>query len=145
MKRRVGRVRSRYDAVHGSVLVAVQLLGGATVFAVVQAAVTTLVNQMPALFVFSLIWTAGASTTLDGRRVFDLFLRQHMADKAHPFPFPAAGTVYDYQFDKKEVRLVNYPPLHHPSIRRDTRTHIHAHAFRHTHSHTFTHVALGWI
>ncbi len=72
-----------------------------------QAAVTTLVNQLPALFVFSLVWTAGASTTDAGRRAFDDFLRTLMTSLHHPFLFPATGTVYDYQFDKKDVSAVS--------------------------------------
>jgi hypothetical protein len=68
-----------------------------------QAFITTLVSHLPALFVFALTWAAGASTDDSGRPLFDAFLRGLMADKGHAFPFPATGTVYDFQFDRKEA------------------------------------------
>jgi hypothetical protein len=71
-----------------------------------QAAVSLLATQLPALFVFALVWSVGATTDENGRQKFDVFLRDLLAASSHPAPFPAALTVYDYSFDRKEVKVV---------------------------------------
>ncbi|XP_033102995.1 dynein heavy chain 12, axonemal-like isoform X1 [Anneissia japonica] len=64
-------------------------------------------------FLFSLVWSVGATSDAPGREKFDSFLRELMSGKAeeHPFPaelggkievpFPPDGLVYDYMFEYK--------------------------------------------
>ncbi|KAF5403840.1 Dynein heavy chain axonemal [Paragonimus heterotremus] len=50
-------------------------------------------------FIFSLIWSFGATCTNEGRVKFDAYLRQKMKELKSILPFPDEGTVYDYRFD----------------------------------------------
>jgi dynein heavy chain len=52
-----------------------------------------------ALFVFSLVWSIGCTTILEGRERFDRKVRELMG-RDHKFKFPGEGLVYDYHFDK---------------------------------------------
>ncbi|TGZ66131.1 hypothetical protein CRM22_005485 [Opisthorchis felineus] len=50
-------------------------------------------------FIFSLIWSFGATCTNEGRIKFDEYLRRKMRELKSITPFPEEGTVYDYRFD----------------------------------------------
>ncbi|KAG3225312.1 Dynein heavy chain 1, axonemal [Phytophthora cactorum] len=50
-------------------------------------------------FLFSLIWSVGATGNDAGRDRFDAYLRQEMIGNNVKKPLPAAGQVYDYSFD----------------------------------------------
>ena len=66
--------------------------------------VKQLLTHLPALFIFSLVWSVGATANLEGRRRFNAILRQEMAAHSFPFPFPEAApggaegsaVVYDF-------------------------------------------------
>jgi dynein heavy chain len=51
------------------------------------------------LFIFSLVWSIGCTTNLEGRDKFDKKVRELMGPD-HKFRFPAQGLVYDYCFDR---------------------------------------------
>ena len=79
--------------------------------------VATLRQHLPALFVFSLAWSVGASTDGDGRVRFDAWLRDAVKAAALPalLPPPAAGLVYDLAFNQDagswEPWLARAPPF----------------------------------
>ncbi|KAI9209204.1 dynein heavy chain and region D6 of dynein motor-domain-containing protein, partial [Polychytrium aggregatum] len=50
------------------------------------------------LFLFSLVWSVGATTDADGRKKFDLWLREKMKEHTAEHKLPDTGTVYDYMF-----------------------------------------------
>ncbi|VDD79452.1 unnamed protein product [Mesocestoides corti] len=51
-------------------------------------------------FFFSLVWSVGATCTNQGRKAFDIFLRQRMKELKCYRPFPPEGMVYDYYLDE---------------------------------------------
>jgi dynein heavy chain len=61
-----------------------------------KEAVATLESNLPALFMFSTIWSVCASANQQGRRRLDAFLRTEMAALGFSKPFPEAGLIYDY-------------------------------------------------
>ena len=50
------------------------------------------------LFIFALIWSVGATTNEDGRRLYDAFLRQELHCNKFAWSFPKTGMVYDFVF-----------------------------------------------
>ncbi|CAL1534967.1 unnamed protein product, partial [Lymnaea stagnalis] len=50
-------------------------------------------------FIFSFVWSLGASCDNDSRVKFDAWLRQTMADNNIALKFPSVGLVYDYKLD----------------------------------------------
>ena len=61
------------------------------------------VNRLPDLlepwFIFSLIWSIGATCDNDGRKKFSDFIRETMASLKFKLPIPSEGLVYDYIID----------------------------------------------
>lgn len=66
--------------------------------------------QSQGQFLFSIVWSIGATCDQDGRTKFDAFLKELTLGKidAHPtpksigkmdLPFPNENTVYDYMYD----------------------------------------------
>jgi hypothetical protein len=49
------------------------------------------------VFLWGLVWSFGCTTNLEGRKKFDLFLRE-LALKKKLKGFPEEQTVYDYEF-----------------------------------------------
>ncbi len=75
-------------------------------------------GQLPALFMFSLIWgAAGTSNTL-GRKRFDAFLRSEMDSHAFVFPLPTTGLLYDFAWSRESGTWVPWmstvPPYEAP-------------------------------
>ena len=52
-----------------------------------------------AWFIFSLIWTMGATCDKDGRAMFDEYIRRIMKEEGFKMMFPTEGLVYDYKLD----------------------------------------------
>jgi dynein heavy chain, axonemal len=63
-------------------------------------------------FIFSLIWSVGATGDADGRVKFDQWLRSTLGHKAI-YKIPAAGTVYDYYFSMQKMQWVNWMAMAH--------------------------------
>jgi len=61
------------------------------------------INAVPKLlepwFIFSLIWSVGATCDGDGRRLFSNFLRRKIESENIALKIPDEGLVYDYRFD----------------------------------------------
>jgi dynein heavy chain len=57
-----------------------------------------LVTCIDPLFIFSLVWSVGATTNEDGRKMFDAFLKQELTANKFPWPFPKGGIIYDFIF-----------------------------------------------
>jgi len=68
--------------------------------------IAALEQMIPQLFFFSLIWSIGTTTTLEGRMKFDKFIRPKMAEVG--IDFPEEKLVYDYQFDTANMEWVNW-------------------------------------
>ncbi|KAL8022251.1 putative AAA+ ATPase domain, dynein heavy chain region D6 P-loop domain-containing protein [Plasmopara halstedii] len=51
------------------------------------------------LFLFSLVWSIGATGNDMGRKRFDDYIREEMVRNDVKKPFPTTGQVYDYSFD----------------------------------------------
>lgn len=56
-----------------------------------DVAVSDMVTCIEALFLFSLVWSIGATTNEDGRRMFDGYLRTECHAMKTTFPFPKHG------------------------------------------------------
>ena len=50
-------------------------------------------------FLFSLVWSIGASCDGNSRNKFDSFLREKIKSEGVVMPFPESGLVYDYRLD----------------------------------------------
>jgi dynein heavy chain len=60
--------------------------------------IADLITCIDPLFIFALIWSIGATTNEDGRKMLDAFLRQELHATKFAWPFPKTGMVYDYIF-----------------------------------------------
>ena len=60
--------------------------------------IADIITSIEALFIFSLIWSVGATVNEDGRKMFDAFIRQECHASKMSWPFPKTGMVYDYVF-----------------------------------------------
>lgn len=59
-------------------------------------------SNLEAIFFFSLIWSIGSTVNLEGRRKFNLFLREQMEAKSSSVKIPEEESVYDFNYDTKE-------------------------------------------
>jgi len=57
--------------------------------------------QLPAIFMFSLVWGAAGTSNTQGRLRFNNFLRVEMEAHAFPFPFPTSGQIYDFVWSRE--------------------------------------------
>lgn len=60
--------------------------------------IADLITCIEPLFIFALIWSVGATTNEDGRRMFDHFLRFELYCNKFAWMFPKQGMIYDYVF-----------------------------------------------
>ena len=60
--------------------------------------IADLITCIDAVFIFALVWSVGATTNEDGRRMYDAYLRSEMFANKFMFPFPKNDTVYDFIF-----------------------------------------------
>ena len=56
-------------------------------------------------FIFSLIWSVGATTDQEGRDKFSAFVRDLMKQQNSALPFPEEGIVYDYVLEDATIGL----------------------------------------
>jgi len=68
--------------------------------------VEELYSMIPQLFVFSLVWSIGTTTTLPGREKFDVWLRKKLP--IVNVDFPEEKLVYDYAFDRPNKRWISW-------------------------------------
>ena len=64
-----------------------------------QEALEKLPELLEPWFLFSLIWSVGASCDNDGRKKYSEWLRTKIAEEKLRMPFPKEGIVYDYILD----------------------------------------------
>jgi dynein heavy chain len=60
--------------------------------------IADLITCIDAVFMFALVWSVGATTNEEGRRMYDAYLRLEMFVNKFMFPFPKHDTVYDFVF-----------------------------------------------
>ena len=63
--------------------------------------VKKLEKALPGLFMFSLIWSIGATSNNEGRQRWDSYLRNEMNANYFTQPLPEDGSIFDYIFDKE--------------------------------------------
>jgi dynein heavy chain len=59
-------------------------------------------------FLFSLIWSVGATTDAAGREKFDVWLRETMSSKQPLYPIPSTATVYDFIFSVQQKEWITW-------------------------------------
>lgn len=64
--------------------------------------ITELYEHIEHIFVYCIIWALGVTTTNEGRRRFDLQLRDILQQRKLPVAFPEDDTVYEWHFDYEE-------------------------------------------
>jgi dynein heavy chain len=55
---------------------------------------------------FCFTWSVGGTTDLEGRKVFDLWIKERM--KKHNIPFPEERQLYDWQYDCGKSEWVSW-------------------------------------
>eukprot|EP00741_Cyanophora_paradoxa_P012299 tig00000169_g11885.t1 len=73
-----------------------------------KALLDKLSGLLEPLFVFSLIWSLGATCDAEGRRQFSQWLRERMRDAAAKMLLPPRGLVYDYCIDYQKSQWVGW-------------------------------------
>eukprot|EP00736_Rhodelphis_marinus_P006943 Rmarinus@m.24609 len=68
-------------------------------------------DLMEPLFIFSMIWSCGASLDLGSRKKFDKYLRQQMEKHTAVLTFPSDGLVFDYCLDFESKDWVEWQKL----------------------------------
>ncbi|KAI8841134.1 dynein heavy chain and region D6 of dynein motor-domain-containing protein [Chytriomyces cf. hyalinus JEL632] len=63
---------------------------------------------LESLFLFSIIWSIGATTDAEGHKKFEVWFRGQMSTNAPKFPFPETGSIYDYTFDIERKEWANW-------------------------------------
>ena len=64
---------------------------------ITQDKVAMIADLFESWFIFSLIWTMGATCDKDGRAMFDEYIRRIMKEEGFKMMFPTEGLVYDYK------------------------------------------------
>ncbi|RKO93938.1 dynein heavy chain, N-terminal region 2-domain-containing protein, partial [Blyttiomyces helicus] len=59
-------------------------------------------------FLFSFIWSVGATSDTESRKKIDSWLREKMTTNPPKIPFPDEGTVHDYAFDPTSRTWINW-------------------------------------
>eukprot|EP00698_Gefionella_okellyi_P021807 TRINITY_DN713_c0_g2_i1.p1 TRINITY_DN713_c0_g2~~TRINITY_DN713_c0_g2_i1.p1 ORF type:complete len:3408 (-),score=943.41 TRINITY_DN713_c0_g2_i1:2225-11140(-) len=60
------------------------------------------------VFLFSLVWSFGATADKEGFPEFDQYLRKHMMSQQCKVPFPDDGLVYDFVFDSATLQWTKW-------------------------------------
>lgn len=68
--------------------------------------INNLESMITQLFMFSIIWSIGTTTTLDGRVKFNKWIREKMTSLN--MDFPEDRMVYDYKFNTESKEWVNW-------------------------------------
>jgi dynein heavy chain len=55
-----------------------------------------LMKGLPAIFIFSFVWSVCATVNIPGRKKFDSYMRAEMFAHGFPFPLPQTGLLYDF-------------------------------------------------
>ncbi|ORY49032.1 hypothetical protein BCR33DRAFT_714104 [Rhizoclosmatium globosum] len=63
---------------------------------------------LESLFLFSIVWSIGATSDADGHKKFEGWLRGMMSEKPPKIPFPENGSIYDYMFDQERKEWANW-------------------------------------
>jgi dynein heavy chain, axonemal len=58
--------------------------------------IAALEAELPALFMFSFVWSVASTVDDEGRRRFDAYLRTEMGSLGFEAPLPEGGMIYDY-------------------------------------------------
>ncbi|KAL7746739.1 hypothetical protein RI367_007902 [Sorochytrium milnesiophthora] len=74
----------------------------------VQEVVEALPPLLEPVFLFSLIWSVGATADHDNRVKFSTWLRGQLSLRPPAFLIPTEGIVHDYRFDLTQKRWVNW-------------------------------------
>ncbi|KAI8820875.1 dynein heavy chain and region D6 of dynein motor-domain-containing protein [Fimicolochytrium jonesii] len=61
------------------------------------------VQTIEPFFLFSFIWSLGATTDRVGREKFDYWMREALKERPAAIPLPEAGLVYDYVYDLEKA------------------------------------------
>ena len=90
----------------------------------VQEAIDRLPQLLESWFMFSLIWSVGATCDNDGRKKLSDWIRTQMDAEKLKLPFPKEGIVYDYLFDdggifsKVEEEKTDDEPIKYNEVRK---------------------------
>jgi dynein heavy chain len=68
--------------------------------------VEDLLQMIGQIFSFAIIWSIGCTTNLEGRKKFDVFMREKLVKLG--VDFPAEKLVYDYKFDVATKTWINW-------------------------------------
>jgi dynein heavy chain len=75
---------------------------------VVPASEKMCIDNIESLFIFSLIWSLGITSNIEGRQKFDAWLRDMFREHPLNLPLPEEGTVFDYRFVMEEQQWINW-------------------------------------
>jgi dynein heavy chain len=70
--------------------------------------IADVITTIEAVFVFALVWSVGCTTNEVGRLSFDSFLRHECFANKMTWPFPKAGSVYDYIFIMESKKWIKW-------------------------------------
>jgi dynein heavy chain, axonemal len=70
--------------------------------------IADLCTCIEAHFIFGVVWSICITVNDDGRKMFDAFIRNECAANNIAYPFPKAGSVYDYLFSLKEKKWIKW-------------------------------------
>lgn len=71
-----------------------------------KEAIEVLAGQIKPLFMFCFTWSVGGTTDLEGRKIFDKWMRERM--KKHSVTFPEERLVYDWHYDVDKSDWVSW-------------------------------------
>ncbi|TPX59753.1 hypothetical protein SpCBS45565_g07659 [Spizellomyces sp. 'palustris'] len=66
------------------------------------------VQMIEPFFIFSFVWSVGATLDREGRNKFDAWMKIQMAERPLGTPFPDNGLVYDYIFDQEQSIWIDW-------------------------------------
>ncbi|KAJ3073482.1 Dynein heavy chain 1, axonemal [Podochytrium sp. JEL0797] len=63
---------------------------------------------LESLFLFSVVWSIGATSDADGHKKFEGWFRDKMKSRPPKIPFPETGSVYDFNFDQEQKEWASW-------------------------------------